>query len=639
MATATAQDLAALQRKIAVNSYHQTTQRPHGLSRPRSYSGDVPKPVQTKRSLKTNKSRSKDTNHVHLPKPFKSVKQMFKKSKHDKNTSDPHIHSRSFSGNPHKKLKSRSRHKNHSVSNIAKPLNLKKIIDTQLLQQYQQYVENRVEMLRSRAFPNDVLYELPQYRADLTNSLAQSRPKSQYSRHTECAELNRAELRKAEQNAHQHATKLSNKTSTFKSIRKAIVRPTKPITKLFHQPKPIKAKTPEAHFVPLNDHSNATTLTIPPEDSMSVIMDDDDDDAAITQEEQKHSHPEITPCPNGKEETPVLPPLLMCCRTMDTPQLPQRYEDKEELKRAATCHEIEKHRRCSSDPSPTPPFLTTRTPNVRGQRMFDHNLDSNTPSWVNRESTSSNYEEMENDGGKHVQAQSNTTVLIHGDYEILQSKYDALETQCDEMQMTMRSMQQAMEEQKNRIDGLTQEMQEMKDNVKVKPLEKTQQTVAVPLVKDEALAEKKQKNKTRLSMQYFDKNYGKFWDKFKSKVLRESERISFERSKWENLYHSLLMYFMNGCRVIFNLFAQAWLLVVFLLGYFVCCERNNEDHGDGNKPDEYMMRFSDVNVYDSLSQRSNSRSLKRRRKKKRRLRRNNDIWREQHQNESASSEC
>eukprot|EP01084_Bolivina_argentea_P190729 327666_1 len=242
MATATAQDLAALQRKIAVNSYHQTTQRPHGLSRPRSYSGDVPKPVQTKRSLKTNKSRSKDTNHVHLPKPFKSVKQMFKKSKHDKNTSDPHIHSRSFSGNPHKKLRSRSRHKNHSVSNIAKPLNLKKIIDTQLLQQYQQYVENRVEMLRSRAFPNDVLYELPQYRADLTNSLAQSRPKSQYSRHTECAELNRAELRKAEQNAHQHATKLSNKTSTFKSIRKAIVRPTKPITKLFHQPKPIKAK-------------------------------------------------------------------------------------------------------------------------------------------------------------------------------------------------------------------------------------------------------------------------------------------------------------------------------------------------------------------------------------------------------------
>ena len=74
--------------------------------------------------------------------------------------------------NTHKKIKSKfkkSKNKSHSESNLLlKPANLKKQIDKKLIKTYQECVEQRVQMLRSRAFPNDVLHQLPQYRADLS---------------------------------------------------------------------------------------------------------------------------------------------------------------------------------------------------------------------------------------------------------------------------------------------------------------------------------------------------------------------------------------------------------------------------------------------------------------------------------------
>eukprot|EP01083_Nonionella_stella_P289909 986513_1 len=90
---ATSQELLSLQRKIALDSYHQTTrsnkpQRRSTTMRPRSLSGaDSNKAmINLNKSNKSNKSRSKDPTILqtkpttsHLPSMTKPFKKIFKR--------------------------------------------------------------------------------------------------------------------------------------------------------------------------------------------------------------------------------------------------------------------------------------------------------------------------------------------------------------------------------------------------------------------------------------------------------------------------------------------------------------------------------------------------------------------------------
>ena len=118
-----------------------------------------------------------------MTKPFKKI--FNKKSKHDMNITDNNnnmnktqhpqsLQSRSYSVHPHRKYniksKSKSKAKSASDPNISKNenVNLKKLIDKKLIQQYEEYVKQRIEMLQTHAFPHQVIHQLPQYRADLS---------------------------------------------------------------------------------------------------------------------------------------------------------------------------------------------------------------------------------------------------------------------------------------------------------------------------------------------------------------------------------------------------------------------------------------------------------------------------------------
>ena len=110
-----------------------------------------------------------------MPKPFKKI--FNKKPKAESNTdhhSNNYYHhtpqSRSYSVYSHRKYhtKSKSKSKPKSDSHSSKSVKLKKLIDTRLLQQYEEYVKHRVEMFQTRAFPHQVIHQLPQYRADLS---------------------------------------------------------------------------------------------------------------------------------------------------------------------------------------------------------------------------------------------------------------------------------------------------------------------------------------------------------------------------------------------------------------------------------------------------------------------------------------
>ena len=82
-----------------------------------------------------------------------TVKNMFKRPKHDATA---------------KSSKSKSHAQSASEPNLSAQVNLRKLMDKQLLQRYRQTVEQRVEMMRTRAFPDEVLPRLADYRADMS---------------------------------------------------------------------------------------------------------------------------------------------------------------------------------------------------------------------------------------------------------------------------------------------------------------------------------------------------------------------------------------------------------------------------------------------------------------------------------------
>ena len=181
--------------------------------------------------------------------------------------------------------------------------------------------------------------------------------------------------------------------------------------------------------------------------------------------------------------------------------------------------------------------------------------------------------------------------MIENDME---SGYEALESVCDSLQVTVKTMQQVMDEQKIKIESMTQQMDEMKNEIK--RFEARFNERANDEVKEKKLKKQKSESESFMAsaMKYFD--YG--WDR-----MKEREIVSFQRSVWENIYHSLFMYFMNGLMVIFNVLTKICVLVEYL-----CCCLCSKDESTN------AQRLETTKSWEAMSSRSNSRHNLRRRR-------------------------
>eukprot|EP01084_Bolivina_argentea_P237085 398548_1 len=437
--------------------------------RPRSLSGaDSNKAmINLNKSNKSNKSRSKDPTILqtkpttsHLPSMTKPFKKIFKRPNKQEISSDNYIigyghsQSRSFSNNTHsysyKKSKSK-KSKPKYLSDSQLSISIKKLIDKKLLIEYKQYVEERVEMLRSGAFPHEVIYQLSQYRSDLTDR-NKSINKPYFSIHKEADELIQIDLLKAEKKALKHTTKLHNKNkdkqSKLQTIKKVL--PIKPIKNLFlHKDNKIrinnmKTSSPQITHLSYEDYNkyeggtninnlenkfniiseqnsisdqsdnieninkeSTTSISNEPNVSISQIS-DNMNTQLISSIPPIHSNNnnkmevikdnneiEITPCPfvdnaasARKSNDNIEPQLEKRSQTVDVNIL-RDVLDKNIILRAKTCvDDIENE---SHNNSPTPPFFKVRTNNIRNmnENIFENNIRSNTPSWALRDSTHS----------------------------------------------------------------------------------------------------------------------------------------------------------------------------------------------------------------------------------------------------------
>ena len=207
-------------RKIARDNNYETIHsnkpqrtRPNGsISRPRTHSGADSNKQSLKPSKSSTSSHSSSSSSIpsqssvsrsatqHLPSMSKPFKKIFKRS-HDKdrdkdkdndhnhghshhhsNSADTTHHqshiqsSRGYSSHHNRYSTKSSKRKSGSDSNISKTktVNLKKMIDKKLLKQYEQFVKDRVEMLQTRAFPHQVIHQLPEYRAERSYDMIHS---------------------------------------------------------------------------------------------------------------------------------------------------------------------------------------------------------------------------------------------------------------------------------------------------------------------------------------------------------------------------------------------------------------------------------------------------------------------------------
>merc|ERR1712154_72784 len=197
------------------------------------------------------------------------------------------------------------------------------------------------------------------------------------------------------------------------------------------------------------------------------------------------------------------------------------------------------------------------------------------------------------------------------------------------------------DEQDNRINLMQQQI----NNLKIKDELKGKQYIKINKYTEEIKYDEmkkdmnlnlnlNQKNRSFVNrtMAYFD--YG--WDVFKEKISEKEDIISFQRTKWENIYHSLFAYFMNGLMVIFTLLTKTWMFIGFILSKFaICCLCKKE----GNKEKKRRFHPPRLQRQHSHSMSNIDRNNFRRRniKKRNRMRRNNNnqnnVWRENSEND------
>merc|ERR1712113_846348 len=145
---------------------------------------------------------------------------------------------------------------------------------------------------------------------------------------------------------------------------------------------------------------------------------------------------------------------------------------------------------------------------------------------------------------------SNDTVLVHEDSIIMDMttlgnddqdlKYIELEKLCFDLQLTIRNMQQSMDEQNERMNLMSGQIHELKDELNVIKRD------GIMIKKKDDIKEDGNKDKKSETMGFIKNKMYDGWSLFKEKVFKEQDIISFERSVWENIYHSLFSYFMNG---------------------------------------------------------------------------------------------
>eukprot|EP01084_Bolivina_argentea_P303377 523758_1 len=571
---ATTKDLLSLQRKIALDSYHHTIHN-HSERRPNILRHD------SNRSNKANNSQFKHKSH--------STSQLSSKSK------------------PSKRTRKRRKHDigdyfHHNQRNKPKTPNImpvKQLIDRKLLHQYQQYVEERVQMLRSRAFPYEIIHRLSQYRTDLSDCLTKVLPKPYYSLHTEANQLAQSEQQILKQTLKTYKNK---KTSKLKSIKKNIIAPIQPIKKLFinsNKHKNFKESFNTNYTItqlsPPSDNYNNNELeghtkTINKSKSMSphvykktelnknefpIIETDcqvkELETKSVLHKQKRNKqtwnievipspvpalasddHDEYTPDPSLESTLPVENIRLKHSRTLNLAELLiELPEEKTDLKRAhTTAVTVNKnsyfdhgdHDFATASASATPPFFTERSDNIRNmtEHIFDEsNLPFNTPSWALRDSTNSHTE------------MPDTMPVNEVKMNVLETKYNNLELICQDLQIALREIQVTMNENNITVNLMQKRMRQMQNEIK--EFECVDGKMPLKL-RDELVEENVSVNNVKDSG---------FLDKLKNKILEEQNIISFERSKWENIYHSLFCYFMNGLMVIFNMLMRVYILFGF----------------------------------------------------------------------------
>lgn len=205
----------------------------------------------------------------------------------------------------------------------------------------------------------------------------------------------------------------------------------------------------------------------------------------------------------------------------------------------------------------SPPSL----PLPQTDRVFGNGVEripSATPSWADRGSNDSLSDPSrdEHDGNMREE-----------DIVRIESKYEMMESQCQELQATVIGMQQAIEQLESRIMDLEEEKKCDSSSMNNEELDRHGNDLEVHSVQSPRILQLQRSG----------------WSE---------DHISFARSKWEDCYHTLFSYFMNGLMLIGGMIMRVF-MVLTQIGAFVCSSFRDQSvplHNESGPVDTRVFR-------------------------------------------------
>ena len=192
-------------------------------------------------------------------------------------------------------------------------------------------------------------------------------------------------------------------------------------------------------------------------------------------------------------------------------------------------------------------------------------MPSHTPSWADHDSADSHSAFHRDDAHRALKEDEDNIDRDEERMQCLDSRYAALEILCSDLKETVVGLEERLEQQRGamramelRIEGLEEEKKRHSDSPRQSA--------------DGALPEEAGQRRELAAPRLKLRRYG--W----------SGELSFARTKWENMYHSLFSYFMNGLMVIFMVFTKLGLFIASLCPKYgakdasLGNERNRESH-------------------------------------------------------------
>ena len=206
--------------------------------------------------------------------------------------------------------------------------------------------------------------------------------------------------------------------------------------------------------------------------------------------------------------------------------------------------------------SASPPcFALTRSDPVRAL-CSEQRVPSHTPSWADHDSADSHSAFHRDDA--HCALKEDEDIDRDEEWmQCLDSRYAALEILCSDLKETVVGLEERLEQQRGAMQAM---------ELRIEGLESPRQSADCAL--PEEAGQRRELAAPRLKL----RRYG--W----------SGELSFARTKWENMYHSLFSYFMNGLMVIFMVFTKLGLFITSLCPKYgakdasLGNERNRESH-------------------------------------------------------------